>query len=283
MDIKNLEKFEREMLCYCTFHKSDSHCMCKRERIVSNLKIEENISPQIEIMFINLVRKESESLNCEDIEKCLPYVQKQLIDYMLHGPEATLSEENFLFVKNGTKLTYDANLSPIGVVGSLWDIETNDLPPNDYIFEMYSNGFLSKANFTKPFGNRFEFIWSAVETDVLELIELNSSANDIRDALGLDFENYKEGENLFALSYSKTDIFDIRKPTIIEGANLVPFKPSSKATSTGFTTNLATGENCIREIVHRKIDKPDSILLDIRFIGKLTTDPSQNYLESYRC
>ena len=284
MNISKLKDWELCMVGVCPGDTNEN--ICRRKRIVENFEIEKRVKRHIEETFIDCLHSESavyiKNNDCINICNALSTAQQLCKNIMLNGPVAKHKRRRYATILNSKKMGRALSVSPAFIKGTLFSGASSGSPGEKYS-EMIQNGWISPDHFKKTIGNFYGFIWATFKKEIDSSLKKSESPDVIRDRLGLDFiSSYGKGEFLFCLTYIRKKL---RKkpiiPTMIEGADSPPFRPTDKSSETGLTADLRDGEVGLPEVVHSAITRPNNVISELDVIGKLEQDPSQNYLEPY--
>jgi hypothetical protein len=284
MDIAPLRLWQKLMDCPCPKH--DRNTKSRRKRIVENFKIENRVPKTIADEFIECLKQETlkiinKSNKCEIILNTISQTQGNCKHLVLNGPTAEIKSPKLCFVKPSKKVALMLENALTSQIGS--DIFQNPSGhfSEDEIAQLVSLDLLSREYFENPISNFLGIVWCTFLDDLNKEIDSGSSPDLIRNKLGLDIPNvYSKGEYLLYFAYNAKDSERYYCPTMVEGADFHAFRPSPVDSPTGFTTNLENGSPGLPEMVHKSIDNPREVLINIGLIGRLFEDPKQTYLEA---
>jgi len=281
MNISGLKTWKENMLCDCILHDETAKCM--RRRVVENFEIEENIKTHIEFDFQAALLDASSASDHKDVFDSVSAAQVLSKNLMLNGPSVGDVRSEHRFVMSSKKVYKILGKSPVGHIGSLFDESGKPLSPAEKAVFLIENEFVSVDDFDGLIGNHLGFFWATFEEEFESYISMGSSPDRIRDALGLDFPTvYGEGDTVIWFKIRTSGLEEPKVPTIVEGADLPPFRPSPKGSLSGYTTDLKTGKRGFPEVVHKSVEQLNRHLVDFDVLGKLADDPSQNYLEVHK-
>lgn len=283
MDISELNDWEQLMADDSL--KSDDELYRKRRKIIENFKSEEALDKKVGQEVINCLKSKSEkyvkTCDAENISSSIFETQCELKDLMFIGNSIKHGgTEYFSFVRTADFMIRKLKRPQSSQKGSIFDEDEGEtLESHDALLMKIKKELFPKEHWNVKIGNHLGFLWSIFESDLKQLINNGLDADDVRDMLGLDFEQYTK--NNFLLYFTYTDPVAHHRPTIINGGDSAPFTPSDKGDSTGYTINLKDGTIGVPEIVRKKIQRLSNILTEYGKVGLLMKDPAKNYLKDY--
>ena len=174
------------------------------------------------------------------------------------------------------------NTGPTSNNLGLYEKKSKPITQAEKIVLLINEGLLSKDDFVDEIGNKLGFTWATFADELAEQIENSTSADEIRDQLGLDFSIYAKDEYLIRFVFKTGFLSDYPSlPTVVEAGDSVPFKPSLMGSETGYAIDLKTGKRTLPEVVHEPLKNPSQNLIDFDVTGKTKNDPPQGYLKDF--